>query len=173
MNDRRRRATIALIVILGLAGASLLAAAAIDARAGTTACTIDGTAGADVLVGTRGPDVICAEGGNDWIHPGPGNDLVLAGPGNDFVHGSAGADVVRGGNGRDYLVGGKGPDRLAGQDGDDRCLHLRDGVAGNDRADGGAGLDTGTRDGGDTFAAVEIESQAPPFCPPAPPKPQV
>jgi Ca2+-binding RTX toxin-like protein len=139
--------------------------------AGTT-CTIDGSAGGEVIIGTSGRDVICARGGADWIDPRGGNDLVLAGPGNDFVRGSGGADVVKGGVGQDYLVGGAGPDKLRGGDGSDRCLNVKDSVSGNDTANGGAGFDTGTRNPGDTFVSIEQEAGAPlPDCPPEPPKP--
>jgi Ca2+-binding RTX toxin-like protein len=162
---RRSVASVTAVVLAaGLAGSLA------TAEAGTS-CTIEGTAGGELLVGTDGADVICARGGPDWIDPGRGNDLVLAGSGDDFVHGSAGADTIRGGGGRDHLVGGNGPDVVVGQDGSDRCLNLRDGVAGNDRANGGTGLDAGARNADDHFAAIEIESKAPPYCPPAPPRP--
>lgn len=136
------------------------------------ACTINGSAGGEVIIGTPGRDVICAKGGTDWIDPRGGNDLVLAGSGNDFVRGSAGADVLKGGLGLDYLVGGPGPDKLFGADGAERCLNTKDSVSGNDRASGGPGTDTGIRNPGDVFVSVEFDAGQKGFpCPPEPPKP--
>jgi hypothetical protein len=162
-----RKSSLALVVLsLG----SLLVAG-IASVVAAPACTIDGSAGGDVIVGTAGRDVICAKGGNDWIDPRGGDDLVIAGPGDDFVRGSAGADVAKGGLGRDYLVGGAGPDRLIGADGADRCLNLRDNVSGNDSASGGGGFDTGTRNPGDTFFGIERVTTTQPYCPAEPPRP--
>ncbi|HKO38084.1 MAG TPA: hypothetical protein VJU14_06925, partial [Solirubrobacterales bacterium] len=67
------------------------------------ACTVTGTAAADVLRGTKQADVICARGGVDK------------------VFGRAGADVIRGEGGDDALAGGGGADRLYGGNGRDRC----------------------------------------------------
>lgn len=64
-------------------------------------CTIEGTAGTDVLRGTPGRDVICGLGGADLITGGAGNDTLLGG---------AGDDVLVGGTGKDRLVGGPGED---------------------------------------------------------------
>jgi hypothetical protein len=159
------------VVLLMLSIGVLFAAGIGSAAAAAPSCTIDGSAGGDVIIGTSGRDVICANGGNDWIDPRGGNDLVIAGPGDDFVRGSAGADVVKGGLGKDYLVGGPGPDHLFGADGADRCLNTRDNIAGNDSASGGSGFDTGTRNPGDTFVGIERTTTVAPYCPPAPPKP--
>jgi len=137
------------------------------------ACTIEGSAGGEVIIGTRGRDVICARGGGDWIDPRGGNDVVLAGPGDDFVRGSAGSDILKGDLGRDYLVGGPGADQLFGAAGSDRCLNLRDNVSGNDRASGGPGYDNGTRDPGDMFTGIEQIPTTQPYCRPAPPRPPV
>lgn len=159
------------VVLLMLSIGVLFAAGIGSAAAAAPSCTIDGSAGGDVIIGTSGRDVICANGGNDWIDPRGGNDLVIAGPGDDFVRGSAGADVVKGGLGKDYLVGGPGPDHLFGADGADRCLNTRDNIAGNDSASGGPGFDTGTRNPGDTFVGIERTTTVAPYCPPAPPRP--
>jgi len=40
------------------------------------ACTINGTAGPDILFGTAGPDVICGLGGNDKLFGMSGNDVT-------------------------------------------------------------------------------------------------
>jgi Ca2+-binding RTX toxin-like protein len=119
-----------------------------------TGCTVSGTPGTDTLVGTGGSDRICARGGNDTITAGGGNDVVFAGKGADTVNGQggrdsilleAGNDVGFGGPGNDRITGGSGGDRLNGQDGRDR-LDSRDGVRGNDRNNGGPGVDTCLRD---------------------------
>ncbi len=109
-----------------------------DERGRPVACTIFGSAGADVLRGTAGPDVICGFGGNDRISAGGGNDLVIAGPGNDRVDGGAGADVLIGGTGNDELSGGDGPDELFGEEGNDGLF----GGSGSDLIRGGSGADT-------------------------------
>jgi hypothetical protein len=163
-----RRASVVLVMLsIGVLFAAGIGSVVVAAPS----CTIDGSAGGDVIIGTSGRDVICANGGNDWIDPRGGNDLVIAGPGDDFVRGSAGADVVKGGLGKDYLVGGPGPDHLFGADGADRCLNTRDNIVGNDSASGGPGFDTGTRNPGDTFVGIERTTTVAPYCPPAPPRP--
>lgn len=103
-----------------------------------TACTITGTAGADVLRGTAGVDRICALGGDDTVFGLGGNDVIEAGSGNDAVYAGAGADRVTGAAGRDTLVGGTGNDRVNGGSGNDVIL----GLAGHDRLYGDAGNDT-------------------------------
>lgn len=112
-----------------------------------TACTITGTAAADVLLGTAADDVICALGGDDVIRAregrdivraGLGNDATYAGPGNDVVSASGGQDVVYGGFGNDRLLGERAADVLYGQPGND-FLH---GGAAFDVVNGGAGADT-------------------------------
>jgi len=102
-------------------------------------CNITGSPGVDNLTGTVRRDRICAWGGNDTINAGGGNDLVIAGNG---------GDIVNGGSGNDKLIGGGGPDTLNGNGGKD-LLDTRDGVHGNDHANGGPGADTCRRDVGD------------------------
>ncbi|MEP7334623.1 MAG: hypothetical protein ABI717_02480 [Actinomycetota bacterium] len=98
------------------------------------ACTITGTAGADVLEGTPGRDVICGLGGDDVLRGGRGNDALRGGGGNDAAFGGAGNDVVDGGAGADKLFGESGSDLLL----------ARDGVA--DSVDGGPQRDRGRVD---------------------------
>ncbi|HEX2110007.1 MAG TPA: VWA domain-containing protein [Gaiellaceae bacterium] len=111
------------------------------------ACTITGTARADVLRGTAGNDVICALGGNDVIYArggndkvdgGRGNDHVLGGGGNDRLTGGHGNDRLKGAGGRDRLLGGRGRDMFAGGQGADTIL-ARDGR--RDTIFGGGGFD--------------------------------
>jgi Ca2+-binding RTX toxin-like protein len=75
-----------------------------------------------ILLGTLGRDVLVGTPGRDIIDGGPGPDVLRGGDGDDLVFGGDGADVLRGGAGNDVLEG-------------------RDGVRGNDRLVGGAGLD--------------------------------
>ncbi len=68
---------------------------------GVPACTISGTAKADVLRGTSGPDVICGRGGNDRLKGLSGDDVLVGGPGRDVLRGGAGVDTLDGGRGKD------------------------------------------------------------------------
>lgn len=76
--------------------------------ASPTACTLAGSAGADVLKGTRHDDVICGRGGNDAIRGLGGDDLLIGGPGSDKLIGGRGNDTLVGGAGKDVLRGGPG-----------------------------------------------------------------
>lgn len=89
-------------LILAIVVSALFLALPAGAEA-APACTISGSAKADVLRGTNGADVICA------------------GKGADEVFGRGGDDVIRGGGGSDDLVGGLGADRLIGGAGRDYC----------------------------------------------------
>ena len=80
-------------------------------------CTINGTAGNDVLTGTSGRDVICGFGGNDVIRGAGGDDALRGGSGNDRLYGGAGNDAVDGGPGADQLFGESGRDLLLAKDG--------------------------------------------------------
>lgn len=100
------------------------------------ACTLTGTAGADVLTGTGGADVICGRGGGDVVNGAGGDDLVVlgsgvdsvdGGQGNDTIVGGAGDDDLRGNAGDDQLWGGAGYDRLNGASGNDMCSVDEDG----------------------------------------------
>jgi CSLREA domain-containing protein len=83
------------------------------------------------VVGTAGGDTLLGSGRSDSI-------LALAGA--DEVFGN-GDDVICGGGGGDTIRGGGGNDLLFGQDRGDTLI-TRDGVRGNDLANGGAGIDT-------------------------------
>ena len=84
------------------------------------------------VVGTAGGDTLLGSGRSD---------AILALTGADEVFGNGGDDVICGGGGKDTLRGESGNDRLFGQDGGD-TLNTRDGVRGNDLANGGSGTDT-------------------------------
>jgi subtilisin family serine protease len=86
-------------------------------------CTVDGTAGPDLLVGTNGIDVICGRGGNDVMRGkggadiligGPGDDRLIAGGGDDLLLGKGGDDLLKGGPGFDTCKGGPGNNKFKG-----------------------------------------------------------
>ncbi len=108
-------------------------------------CTINGTAGADVLTGTEGADVICSWGGDDEIDALGGNDVIFGGAGDDTIDAGEGRDVVFAGPGADTVDGGPGDDRLRGHGGTDVLV----GGAGDDSLLGGAGADDLQGDEGD------------------------
>ena len=99
--------------------------------------TINGTAGADVIIGGPAGETINGRGGNDLICAGRGNDKVSGGSGNDKIRGEAGNDKLSGDSGADLLLGSGGADDLRGGAGNDRAA----GGDGTDRIDGGAGDD--------------------------------
>jgi hypothetical protein len=111
-------------------------------KAGSSSCTIKGTAKADSLRGTRKKDVICGLGGNDKIR-GLG--------GNDVIRGGAGKDRIFGGPGRDRVYGNSSNDSLFGQSGNDRLY----GGGGKDRLSGGPGHDRAVYDSRDRLRSVE------------------
>jgi len=128
-------------------------------------CTINGTAGNDVITGTASNDVICAGGGNDTINSLAGNDIIIkgagtavinagigndtidaslatsvtidAGAGDDIIIGSAGNDTIDAGDGLDDVEAGDGNDTVYGGSGDDSL----DGGLGDNLLYGGAGDD--------------------------------
>jgi len=140
------------------------------------ACSLDGTAGDDVLTGTSGADVICGRGGNDVIQGRGGNDVLAGGPGTDTVSFSqSDHDVVvrlhswrAGGAGQDEVYGFENVDGSPFGDllfGDDLANRLRGlggpdtltGFSGDDTLVGGAGADT-CHGGADTDVATACES---------------
>jgi Ca2+-binding RTX toxin-like protein len=109
-----------------------------DAQAGgPTTCTVNGTAGPDVLNGTAGRDVICGLGGDDILNGLGGDDILLGAAGNDTLNGGDGTDALDGGAGNDTLDGGDGVDTLDGGTGNDDLA----GGPGDDSVRGGIGDD--------------------------------
>src|SRR4029453_1338447 len=151
--------------------------------------TLTGGPGPDLIVGLGGDDTISGGGGADRICGGDGQDWLTAGDGDDFIdggndddvlegyddllgeRGGAGNDTLLGGPGRDYLFAVAGDNQLSGGDGDDNLIDGQ--VAGNDRFDGGSGVDfadytfapsgvvvnlaagTATGNGSDTLTGIE------------------
>jgi len=113
--------------IEGITGTA--AADTLDASATTSAVTLAGGAGNDVLSGGSG---------NDHFNGNDGNDTETGGLGNDTLNGDAGNDSLSGGAGDDWLLGGSGNNTLIGGDGNDYF----NAFSGSNSVDGGAGADT-------------------------------
>jgi Ca2+-binding RTX toxin-like protein len=87
--------------------------------------------------------------GNDVVRGGSGDDTLSGGDGIDILQGRLGDDVLRGGAGNDTLVGAAGDDLLQGQTGNDveqggagdDIFSQSAAIDGNDRLDGGNGID--------------------------------
>src|SRR5215211_6980429 len=163
-----RRAFLAVVLAVLVAGVSNAAGQQPAATCLDTRATIVGTPGNDSLVGTGGQDVIDAMQGNDTVDGGLGDDLICAGDGDDVVLGNDGADGLVGGLGNDRLDGGAGELNIAvyfeapgavavdltagsvtGASGSDSLVNIN-AVVGSRRADtlkGGTGLLSGS--GGD------------------------
>ena len=74
----------------------------------SSATSVEGTDGDDVIVtgagqdavdGGRGDDLICTRGGRDTIRGGRGFDRMRGGPGTDTLRGQRGLDSANGGRG--------------------------------------------------------------------------
>ena len=103
----------------------------------SSAGTVRGTDGADVIIGSAGPDVIRSGGGRDVVCAGAGKDRVHSQGGDDVVRGGDGADTLSGGNWRDSLLGGDGDDVIHGDSAQDVLFGQR----GDDRLYGGVEAD--------------------------------
>lgn len=121
--------------LLGFDGADTI-------RGGRNRDAIFGEAGSDVLEGGSEDDTIVDRVGDNTLDGGPGHDELTGGLGIDVLDGGDGIDSLQGGQASDVLRGGAGNDRLAGDP--NAVSSLGDGFnqAGDDRLDGGAGLDT-------------------------------
>jgi len=146
--ENRIKATAALFLTVSL----FLVRGAHGAVHSSTACTLTGTPGPDLLFGTPGRDVICGLGGDDVLDGNGGNDVLKAGPGRDLLNGGNGNDLLFGGPGADKLQGDHGRDVLFGGAGND-TFFVWDGFA--DRVDGGDGTDRAWRDKLDRVVGVE------------------
>ncbi len=110
----------------------------LDATAAQVEVTLLGGDGDDTLNGGRGDDLLDGGEGNDRLLAAAGNDTLLGGGGLDNLDGGDGDDVLFGQLGNDVLKGGKGNDQLSGGAGNDSLL----GQEANDTLVGGFGLDT-------------------------------
>jgi hypothetical protein len=137
--------SLALATFVGLISFPTTANAATSTCNGLTATivssarTITGTNGADVIiVKGAGTHTVNAGAGNDVICGSIGNDRINAGAGNDYIAGNAGNDTLAGGAGNDVIAGGSGNDTLSGSAGNDTVK----GDAGNDVVNGDSGVDS-------------------------------
>ena len=80
--------------------ASLVNEPTYDGTAGTTATTLTGSAGNDILVASTTSNVSIAGGA--------GNDAITGGIGNDILNGEAGNDTITAGAGNDNISTGEG-----------------------------------------------------------------
>ena len=88
--------------------------------ASTTITVIVGTSGNNTsLNGTAGADLILGLDGNDTLNGLAGNDLLCGGAKNDTLNGGANDDTLRGEAGNDVLTGSTGADSFGGGPGND------------------------------------------------------
>ncbi len=119
--------------------------------------TIFGDDGDDLLFGDEGNDAVYGNAGDDTVDGGAGDDVVVAGAGNDHAEGGAGSDYVDGGEGDDVVSGGAGEDNVDGGSGDDLIVATK--FDGNDRYDGGTGVDTYDLSGTGAAAVVDLAAE--------------
>lgn len=108
--------------------------------------TLNGTAGADLILGLPGDDTLNGAAEADNLKGGLGNDSLFGGNGNDLLQGDAGNDTLSGGGGDDILDGDRGRDRLAGNGGADIFV-----IGANDGSSNIVDFETGS----DKIALVE------------------
>jgi Ca2+-binding RTX toxin-like protein len=92
------------LVINALGGRDGVTATTVPA--GLIKLTLDGGAGADVLLGSSGADVLLGGDGDDFLFGDGGNDLVLMGAGHDIFQWDPGdgSDTVEGQGGMDRML---------------------------------------------------------------------
>ncbi len=150
----------------------------IDGSAFGGMLTLNGQGGSDRLIGGPAPDALSGGGGADVLAGRQGSNTISGGAGSDTVvydwsgagvrvnlstgsaSGSAFSDLLSaienavGSAFADALTGAGGPNALRGLAGND-TIDVRDGVRGNDMADGGAGTDRCLSDPGDARISCE------------------
>ena len=98
----------------------------------TSAVTLNGDAGADVIYGGSNNDSVWGGSEDDIIFGGVGHDQIVGGTGQDDIEGESGidriwgdvgVDTIDGGSGNDLLVGGADADWLQGGSGADTFLY--------------------------------------------------
>jgi Ca2+-binding RTX toxin-like protein len=85
---------------------------------------------AHTLLGGAGDDLVEGGFGNDFIEGGSDNDMLDGERGADVIFGGTGDDLILGGEGNDWLDGGQGNDEIYGEQGNDTYVFAK-----------GAGLD--------------------------------
>jgi Ca2+-binding RTX toxin-like protein len=109
-------------------------ASVIDLAAGTASGSTEGVdtlTSIEVVDAGAGNDTVTGSDAADTMFGGLGNDALTGGLGNDSLNGGAGDDNLYAGTGDDIVSAGDGNDLIVGGDG-----------AGNDKYDGGTGIDT-------------------------------
>ncbi len=109
-----------------------------DLEGGAFNDTLNGSAGANLILGGSGNDTINGRGGADILNGQLGNDTIRGGDDDDQIFGDAGSDVLYGDAGDDTLDAGAANDIVHGGIGDD----VAQGGAGNDTINGDDGADT-------------------------------
>ncbi|MFO0346614.1 MAG: cadherin domain-containing protein [Labrys sp. (in: a-proteobacteria)] len=170
-------------ILSGIEG--LIGSAFNDALTGDNAAnTIAGGQGADTLSGGGGNDTLdyrtstggvsinlttnAASGGdaagdvisgfeNVYGSSTAGDTLVGDGAGS-ILRGYGGVDTINAGLGNDTIDGGTGADRLYGEDGNDTFVFVAQDAASGEIIDGGAGTDTLSVGGTNTFSSVTLSS---------------
>ena len=80
-----------------------------EAGLATTAQSVTGNDGIDLIVTGSGNDIVAGFGGNDYFDLGAGNDTADGGDGADYLDGGAGDDMLAGAAGDDtYMVDSAG-----------------------------------------------------------------
>ena len=69
----------------------------------TTASSVDGGAGNDLITGGTGADTLIGGAGQDTLSGGAGSDSIVGGDGNDSITAGAGNDNINGGAGNDTV----------------------------------------------------------------------
>jgi serralysin len=85
----------------------------------SSAGTLNGLGGNDMMTGSAGSDRLSGSDGNDTVVGGSGNDTIAGGNGADQLSGGAGNDWMNGGAGNDLINGDIGNDVLFGRAGSD------------------------------------------------------
>tara|TARA_R110002020_G_scaffold48286_17_gene137763 strand:+ start:2322 stop:6152 length:3831 start_codon:yes stop_codon:yes gene_type:complete len=117
------------LVIAGGAGfdqAIVLDAAGVNIALGTGMESASGGSGNDVINASALTTAVTIGGGGgaDILNGGSTNDILAGGTGNDILFGRNGADTIYGGDGDDLLFGGSGNDTLNGGNGVDTFYFL-------------------------------------------------
>ncbi|MCX7561466.1 Hint domain-containing protein [Sulfitobacter sp. F26204] len=110
----------------------------VDASGVTSAMSVSGAGGNDIITGGTGDDTLAGGDGDDLIDGGDGNDFLTTGEGQDTLIGGLGNDTLMNSDGDDSLDGGAGDDSIIATGGEDT---LRGGT-GDDTMDGGDDADT-------------------------------
>jgi predicted extracellular nuclease/Ca2+-binding RTX toxin-like protein len=99
-------------------------------------------AGNDIVLGGNGDDLIDGAEGNDKLFGGAGEDVIEGGAGDDEIDGGDDDDRIFGDDGNDIILAGNGDDNVKGNAGNDTFIVLDHTTDGDDKYDGGAGIDT-------------------------------